>query len=83
MKKIVLSILLLLTLASCKNGEVKTVKDDKVETLREYKEERVNRNLSNLERFEEVILKPLPESVRPFVKHVLKNEYMCPCYIQF
>ena len=37
--------------------------------LRDFKEERVNKNLSNidLERFEEVILKPLPESVRPFV----------------
>lgn len=37
--------------------------------LRDYKEERVNKNLSslNLQRFEEVILKPLPESVRPFV----------------
>jgi DNA-binding CsgD family transcriptional regulator len=37
--------------------------------LRDYKEERVNRNLSslNLQRFEEVILKPLPESVRTFV----------------
>ena len=40
MKKILLSILLVLTLASCKNGEVKTIKDDKVETLREYKEEK-------------------------------------------
>ena len=37
--------------------------------LRDYKEERVSRNLStlNLQRFEEVILKPLPESVRTFV----------------
>lgn len=37
--------------------------------LRDYKEERVNKNLSslNLQRFEEVILKPLPESVRKFV----------------
>jgi curli biogenesis system outer membrane secretion channel CsgG len=40
MKKILLSILLVLTLASCKNGEVKTIKDDKVETLREYKDEK-------------------------------------------
>ena len=37
--------------------------------LRDYKDERVSRNLStlNLQRFEEVILKPLPESVRTFV----------------
>ena len=37
--------------------------------LRKLKEERVSKNLSslNLQRFEEVILKPLPESVRPFV----------------
>lgn len=37
--------------------------------LRNYKEERVSKNLSslNLQRFEEVILKPLPESVRTFV----------------
>lgn len=37
--------------------------------FRDFKEERMNKNLSslNLERFEEVVLKPLPESVRSFV----------------
>ena len=38
MKKILIALTLALGLLACKNGDVKTVKDDKVETMREYKE---------------------------------------------
>jgi len=40
MKKIIIALTLALGLLACKNGEVKTVKDDKVETMREYKEDK-------------------------------------------
>lgn len=38
MKKLLLIAILALGIVGCRNGEVKTVKDDKVDTLREYKE---------------------------------------------
>lgn len=40
MKKILIALTLALGLLACKNGEVKTIKDDKVDTLREYKTEK-------------------------------------------
>lgn len=40
MKKLLIITLLALGIVGCKNGTVKTVKDDKVETMREYKEEK-------------------------------------------
>lgn len=41
MKKILIVLMLAIGIVACKSGEVKTVKDDKVETLREYKDEKV------------------------------------------
>ena len=41
MKKTLIVLMLAIGIVACKSGEVKTVKDDKVETLREYKDEKV------------------------------------------